>query len=136
MQSLGKAAAAKAASPPHLHFERRLGIQVQASSITTPSCASTIKTRAGRSGAHRSQDANSLQYDSAYYILSPTNFASARTGINFGKMQISAFCDNLFDTHTVTNYEWSINPSDGNSRLERQFTLRPRTVGRTFTYCN
>jgi outer membrane receptor protein involved in Fe transport len=83
-----------------------------------------------------SQDANSLQYDSAYYILSPTNFASARTGINFGKMQISAFCDNLFDTHTVTNYEWSIDPGDGNSRLQRQFTFRPRTVGLTFTYRN
>ncbi len=83
-----------------------------------------------------SQDANSLQYDSAYYILSPTNFASARAGINFGKMQISAFCDNLFDTHTVTNYEWSIDPGDGNSRLERQFTFRPRTIGLTFTYRN
>ncbi|MDP8983827.1 MAG: TonB-dependent receptor, partial [Pseudomonadota bacterium] len=81
-----------------------------------------------------SQDANSLQYDSAYYILSPTNFASARAGVNFGKMQISAFCDNLFDTHTVTNYEWSIDPGDGNSRLQRQFTYRPRTVGLTFTY--
>jgi len=83
-----------------------------------------------------SQDANSLQYDSAYYILSPTNFASARSGITFGKMQISAFCDNLFDTHTVTNYEWSIDPGDGNSRLERQFTFRPRTFGLTFTYRN
>jgi outer membrane receptor protein involved in Fe transport len=83
-----------------------------------------------------SQDANSLQYDSAYYILSPTNFASARTGINFGKMQIAAFCDNLFDTHTVTNYEWSIDPGDGNSRLQRQFTYRPRTIGLTFTYRN
>ena len=80
-----------------------------------------------------SQDANSLQYDPAYYILSPTNFASARAGVNFGKMQLSAFCDNLFDTHTVTNYEWSIDPGDGNSRLERQFTFRPRTVGLTFT---
>jgi iron complex outermembrane receptor protein len=83
-----------------------------------------------------SQDANSLQYDSAYYILSPTNFASARTGISFGKMQIAAFCDNLFDTHTVSNYEWSIRPRTGNSRLERQFTFRPRTVGLTFTYRN
>jgi hypothetical protein len=83
-----------------------------------------------------SQDANSLQYDSAYYIFSPANLASARAGVNFGKMQISAFCDNLFDTHTVTNYEWSIDPGDGNSRLQRQFTYRPRTVGLTFTYRN
>jgi outer membrane receptor protein involved in Fe transport len=81
-----------------------------------------------------SQDANSLQYDPAYYILSPTNFASARAGIAFGKMQFSAFCDNLFDTRTVTNYEWSIDPGDGSSRLQRQFTYRPRTIGVTFTY--
>ncbi len=81
-----------------------------------------------------SQDAGTLQYDSANYLLSPTTFASARAGINFGEMQIAAFVDNLFDTHTVTNYNWSIDPGDGNSRLERQFTFRPRTIGLTFTY--
>ena len=81
-----------------------------------------------------SQDANTLQYDSANYTLSHTNFASARGGIKFGEMQIEAFCDNLLDTHTVTNYEWSIDPGDGNSRLERQFTFRPRTFGVTFIY--
>jgi iron complex outermembrane recepter protein len=81
-----------------------------------------------------SQDAGTLQYDSANYLLSPTTFASARAGINFGDMQISAFVDNLFDTHTVTNYNWTIDPGDGNSRLERQFTFRPRTIGLTFTY--
>ena len=81
-----------------------------------------------------SQDAGTLQYDSANYLLSPTNFASTRAGITFGDMQISAFCDNLFDTHTVTNYNWSIDPGDGNSRLQRQFTFRPRTVGLSFTY--
>jgi outer membrane receptor protein involved in Fe transport len=75
-----------------------------------------------------------LQCDSANYLLSQTNFASGRAGISFGEMQISAFCDNLFDTHTVTNYNWSIDPQDGNSRLERQFTFRPRTFGVTFTY--
>ena len=63
-----------------------------------------------------SQDAGTLQYDSANYLLSPTTFASARAGINFGEMQIAAFVDNLLDTHTVTNYNWSIDPGDGNSR--------------------
>jgi outer membrane receptor protein involved in Fe transport len=81
-----------------------------------------------------SQDATTAQYDPANYILSHTNFASARGGISFGDMQIEAFCDNLLDTHTVTNYEWSIDPGDGNSRLERQFTFRPRTFGVTFIY--
>jgi hypothetical protein len=50
--------------------------------------------------------------------------------------QISAFVDNLADTHVVTNYNFTIYPADGNSRLERQFTFRPRTFGLTFTYRN
>jgi iron complex outermembrane receptor protein len=81
-------------------------------------------------------DANTAQYDGSFYHLSSTNFASTRAGINMDNMQISLFCDNLFDTHTVTNYEFSIIPPDypATSRLERQFTFRPRTVGLTFTY--
>jgi len=80
------------------------------------------------------QDPNTLQYDAANYTLSHTNFASARGGMSFGAMQFEAFCDNLTDTHTVTDYEWSIYPGAGASRLERQFTFRPRTFGVTFIY--
>jgi iron complex outermembrane receptor protein len=80
------------------------------------------------------QDANTQQFDSANYVLSPTNFASARAGVNLGGWQVAAFVDNLTDTHTVTNYNWTIDPGDGESRLQRQFTFRPRTVGLTFTY--
>ncbi len=79
---------------------------------------------------------NTQQYDSANYTLASTNFASARAGMNFGALQIAAFVDNLTDTHTVTNYNWSIDPGDGESRLQRQYTFRPRTVGLTFTYRN
>jgi len=82
------------------------------------------------------QDASTLQYDYAYYRLSPTNFVSARAGTTISGWQIAAFVDNLTDTHVVTNYNWSIDPGDGNSRLERQFTYRPRTIGLTFTYRN
>ncbi|HWS69651.1 MAG TPA: TonB-dependent receptor [Steroidobacteraceae bacterium] len=82
------------------------------------------------------QDPNTQQYDSANYVLSPTNFASARAGMTFGGWQVAAFVDNLTDTHTVTNYNWTIDPGDGNSRLQRQFTFRPRTMGLTFTYRN
>ena len=82
------------------------------------------------------QDPNTLQFDSANYTLSSTNFASARAGMTFGGWQASLFVDNLTDTHTVTGYEWSIDPGDGNSRLERQFTFRPRTIGITVTYRN
>jgi iron complex outermembrane recepter protein len=81
------------------------------------------------------QDPNTLQYDSANYTLSSTNFASARGGVSFGDWQLEAFVDNLTDTHTVTNYEWSIDPQvAGTSRLQREFTFRPRTIGLTFLY--
>ena len=82
------------------------------------------------------QDASTLQFDAANYRLSPTNFASARAGMSFGGWQVAAFVDNLTDNHVVTNYNWTIDPGDGNSRLERQFTFRPRTFGLTFTYRN
>jgi outer membrane receptor protein involved in Fe transport len=82
------------------------------------------------------QDADTQQYDSANYVLSSTNFASARAGMTFGNLQVAAFVDNLADTHTVTNYNWTIDPGDGESRLQRQFTFRPRTIGLTFTYRN
>ncbi len=77
---------------------------------------------------------NTQQYDSANYTLSSTNFASARAGMSFGGWQVAAFVDNLADTHTVTNYNWTIDPGDGESRLQRQYTFRPRTVGLSFTY--
>jgi outer membrane receptor protein involved in Fe transport len=81
------------------------------------------------------QDPGTLQYDSANYPLSSTNFASARGGMNFGDLQIEAFVDNLTDTHTVTNYEWSIDSGvPATSRLQREFTFRPRTFGLTFIY--
>ena len=80
------------------------------------------------------QDPTTQQYDSANYTLSSTNFASARAGMTIAGWQVAAFVDNLADTHTVTNYNWTIDPGDGESRLQRQFTFRPRTVGLSFTY--
>jgi len=82
-----------------------------------------------------SQDPGTLQFDSANYTLSSTNFASARGGMNFGALQVEAFVDNLTDSHTITNYEWSINSQVPNtSRLQRDFTFVPRTFGLTFLY--
>ena len=81
------------------------------------------------------QDPNTQQYDSANYVLPSTNFASARAGMNFGDWEVAAFVDNLTDTHTVTNYNWTIDYGGGPaSRLQRQFTFRPRTMGLSFTY--
>jgi outer membrane receptor protein involved in Fe transport len=82
------------------------------------------------------QDPTTQQFDAANYTLSSTNLASARAGMTVRGWQVAVFCDNLFDSHTVTNYNWTIDPGDGESRLQRQFTFRPRTVGLTFTYRN
>ena len=63
------------------------------------------------------------------------NFVSAPAGMDFDLLKIEAFCDNLTDSHTITNYEWSINSQvPGISRLQRDYTFRPRTVGLTFIY--
>jgi outer membrane receptor protein involved in Fe transport len=91
--------------------------------------------------ASPSQDASTLQFDDANYTLPSTNFVTARFGMNFGDWQVAAFVDNLFDSRTVTNYNYSINPgtaaegvNSSTTRLERDWTFRPRTVGITFTY--
>jgi iron complex outermembrane recepter protein len=90
----------------------------------------------GRSKWHSpGQDPATEQYDANNYTLSPTSFATARAGMSFGGWQAAAFVDNLTDTHTITNYNWSIDPGDGvTSRLQREYTFRPRTYGVTVTY--
>jgi len=60
---------------------------------------------------------------------------------------VQPFADNLFDTHRLTDYNYTIcsNPgaapavacqpnAPGASRLERAFTFRPRTVGITVIF--
>ena len=45
---------------------------------------------------------------------------------------IAAFCDNLTNSHTVTDFNNTINPLvPGVSRLQRDYTVRPRTIGIT-----
>jgi hypothetical protein len=52
--------------------------------------------------------------------------------MDFGGWQIAAFCNNLFDSHTVTNY--ALGQTDGTvSPQQNAYTFRPRTVGLTFT---
>jgi iron complex outermembrane receptor protein len=81
------------------------------------------------------QDPTTQQFNASFYTLSSTNLASARAGMNFGGWQAALFVDNLTDTHTVTNYNFSIYPGNAPS-LERQYTFRPRTVGLTISYRN
>ncbi len=86
------------------------------------------------------QDPNTLQYDPNNYVLPGTTFTTLRGGMQFGSVSLSAFCDNLTNSHAITAYNWSINPNYAftppadYSRLERQYTFRPRTIGITAIY--
>ena len=80
------------------------------------------------------QDPNTAQYDPANFTLPSTSFLSLRAGMTLGDFSIEPFIDNLTDTHVPINYNWSIDPGTGDSRLLREFTFRPRTFGVTFTY--
>jgi outer membrane receptor protein involved in Fe transport len=81
-----------------------------------------------------SQDPGSAQYDPDDFTLQSTSFVSLRAGMIVGDCSIEPFIDNLTDTHALTNYDYSIDPGTGDSRLLRAFTFRPRTFGLTFTY--
>ncbi len=82
------------------------------------------------------QDPNTLQYDPANFTLPGTVFTSLRAGVDLGDWSVSAFVDNLTNTHALTDYDWTICPGANCSgasgtRLERDFTFRPRTIGVT-----
>jgi outer membrane receptor protein involved in Fe transport len=85
---------------------------------------------------------NTAQYNPNAYTLSSTAFASLRTGITIDKWLVSAFCDNLFDSRTTTNYAEvqvdafnpNIDQSLPSSVQHNNFTFRPRTIGVTFTF--
>ena len=84
--------------------------------------------------ASAGQDPNTLQFDQANYILGGTTFTSLRAGMQFGSWSLAAFCDNLTNTHALTDFNWTINPGDGSSRLQREYTFRPRTIGLTVIF--
>ncbi|MBS0377322.1 MAG: TonB-dependent receptor [Proteobacteria bacterium] len=77
---------------------------------------------------------NDAQYNYGYsYTLPSTSFTQARAGVSLGDWQLALFCDNLFDTHTVTNY--SLGQTDGTyTPQQNAYTFRPRTVGLTATW--
>jgi outer membrane receptor protein involved in Fe transport len=89
------------------------------------------------------QDPRSSQFDPNSYTLPSTSFTSVRAGVKLGSWQVSAFCDNLFDSQTVVNYAQvqidAFNPSYLADRYaptsvqQNNFTFRPRTFGITAT---
>ena len=86
------------------------------------------------------EDPHSGIYDQFVYTPQAYSFVSLRAGSNFGKWNVSAFCDNLLNTHPSI-----LDSSDAHSVLDTYnanppsvlmtaYTLRPRTVGLTMTY--
>ena len=84
------------------------------------------------------QDGATQQFDPANYVLSSTNYMSMRGGMRFGEWRVEAFVNNLTNNNTVTNYHWSIDPGvcttptpacESATRLQRDWTFRPRTIG-------
>ena len=78
------------------------------------------------------------QYDQYSYTLPATSFFSLRSGIKVGDWQVSAFIDNLLDSHTVLNYALIQNdynnPNGPPPPQQNDFTFRPRTIGITATF--
>ena len=80
------------------------------------------------------QDPNAgAVYNPYSYTLPSWKFTSLRAGVNLGEMQLTAFCDNLFDTHTINNY--SLGQTDLTfTPQQNAYTFRPRTYGLTLIW--
>ena len=81
---------------------------------------------------------NSASVQSCYYTPSSTTFVSVRAGSTLSGWNISAFIDNLLDSHTITNYNYQgvdgFGPQPAATPLYRDITFRPRTFGLTVSY--
>jgi outer membrane receptor protein involved in Fe transport len=89
------------------------------------------------------QDSRSAQFDPNSFTLSSTHFASLRAGVTIDKWLVSAFCDNLLDSRTTTNFAQvqvdANNPYTNASTVpssvqQNNYTFRPRTIGVTVTF--
>ena len=76
---------------------------------------------------------DTAQFNPFTYTLPQTSFTSLRAGVNIGEWQVAAFVDNLFDSHTVTNYALG-QPALAPTVQENDYTYRPRTFGITATW--
>jgi outer membrane receptor protein involved in Fe transport len=76
---------------------------------------------------------DSAQYNPNTYTLPSTSFTSMRAGVNLDAWQVTAFVENLFDSHTTTNYALGqgdpYNPAGSPTVQENRYTYRPRTFG-------
>jgi len=84
------------------------------------------------------QDPNTSQYFPYTYALSATHFVSLRSGATLGDWLVTPFIDNLFNSHTETNYAFSgldyYNPVSTPTPQQNSYSFRPRTFGITVTW--
>jgi outer membrane receptor protein involved in Fe transport len=86
------------------------------------------------------EDSSTGQYDPYAFNPKATTLVSMRAGMVVDKWNVSAFIDNLFDTHPnlpPSSYAHSdVDPYSSNPPppLIRAYTFRPRTIGVTSTY--
>ena len=86
------------------------------------------------------EDQGTSQADPYAYTPGSSSFVSVRTGTRLGGWDVSAFIDNLFDSHpqlppsSQTHSDIDPNALPGQSVLIRAYTVRPRTLGITATY--
>ena len=102
---------------------------------------------AGDKWAHPAQDPNTASYDPTSLPTARQSFASLRAGTKFGDWSVSLFMDNVFDSHTILNYNHQTNSyTDSGDLLGRPagellaspayrfISYRPRTIGITAVF--
>jgi outer membrane receptor protein involved in Fe transport len=94
---------------------------------------------AGDKWLHPAQDPNTASYDPTSLPTERQSFASLRAGTKLGGWGVSFFVDNLFDSHTILNYNHQTPLEDdaGNllaSPAYRYISYRPRTFGITAVF--
>jgi outer membrane receptor protein involved in Fe transport len=94
---------------------------------------------AGDKWLHPAQDPNTASYDPTSLPTERESFASLRAGTKLGNWQVSLFMDNVFDSHTILNYNHQTNSySDAGVLLAspayRYISYRPRTLGVTAVF--
>ncbi len=90
------------------------------------------------------EDIRSSQFNPYAFPLPARHFASIRAGMHFGSWEVDAFCDNLFDTATITSYGQSgLDTTNFNPRnladlppppLTTYYGYQPRTMGITVIF--
>ena len=93
---------------------------------------------AGDKWVHPAQDGtpaqpNTASYDPASLPTERQSFASLRAGTKFGDWGVSLFMDNVFDSHTILNYNHQTDTPPATPAY-RYISYRPRTIGITAVF--